>query len=163
MFWRKKPESPKKVSAASFEGPTMQETVESAKILHSDISKSLDSATSNRVAQIISNGIRNKRGLPGISRDIRTEFPTIDKSTSDILAQTETNFTLSLGAMDKMLVMGVDGKRWITCKEPCEICAKNSNNGVTAIGQPFSSGHMQTPAHDGCRCAISPAILNRKD
>jgi hypothetical protein len=161
LFSKKVPQKPK---ASDFEGPPMSQAVEYAKTLHSDLLKDFDDNTQKRIAQIISNGIKNKRGLSGISVDIRKEFPNIPKHKADIVALTETNIALSEGAMQKMRAMGVDGKEWIPADaNPCEMCAKNVTVGVIPIDVPFPSGHIQTPAHDGCRCCISPARLNRKD
>ncbi len=149
-------------SSRTYEGPPAREAIEYAKTLHSDLLKDYDEGTRKRVAQIISDGIKSKRGLNGISVDIRREFPAVDKALADNLVHTETSIALSQASLLRSSAMGVTGKEWVCVPDSCEICAKNASVGVIPIDQPFPSGHMTTPAHDGCRCALAPAMLPKR-
>jgi hypothetical protein len=64
-----------------------------------------------------------------------------------------------------MQEMGITGIEWVVIGDErlCEICEGNGNQGVVPIDQAFQSGHMTPPGHPGCRCAISPARLDRED
>jgi len=148
-----------------FEGPPMSQAVQWAQNYGAGLVTNMDIETRSRLAQVISDGIDNKRGIEGISRDLRKEFADMSKTRADMIAQTETNQALSRAAMDKMREMGVDGKEWIAVGDElvCDICGGNAADGVIPIGQPFQSGDMQTPGHPRCRCTTSPARLNRKD
>lgn len=155
----------KDFSVSSFEGPPMKEAIESAKVIHSNLLDNYNEQIRSGVAAIISDGIKNKRGLNGISLDIRKQYPQIGKPHADLLAQAETGYALSLGSERRSRSMGVDGKKWVLGaggeEGSCEYCKANAAAGVIPIDQPFPSGVMSYPAHDGCRCAVAPAMLKK--
>jgi hypothetical protein len=148
LFSKKEAPASVKPKAASYEGPAIPEAVKWAKE-HPIKLDGLDEKSKIRIAQIVSDGIKNKCGIPGISRDIRKEFPNITKPIADSIALNETSSALSHASMIRMHKMGVDGKKWITGDAPCEICAKNGAVKVIPIDRTFPSGDMQPPAHDG--------------
>lgn len=147
------------------EGPPMSQAVNWARDYGAGLVTNMDIETRSRLAQVISDGIQNKRGVEGISRDLRKEFTDMSKTRADMISQTETNNALSQAAMDKMQEMGVDGKEWVVVGDDlvCEICNGNEADGVIPIDQPFSSGDMQPAGHVNCRCTLSPARLGRND
>lgn len=56
--------------------------------------------------------------------------------------------------------MGVALKwEWFTAKNErvCPVCRTN-HEAVREIGEPFPSGHTETPAHPLCRCALLPVV-----
>ena len=63
-----------------------------------------------RLAHTISQGIEQKRGIPGISRDIRKTFDDMSKHRSELIARTETANALSQASLDTMEDMVIDGK-----------------------------------------------------
>jgi SPP1 gp7 family putative phage head morphogenesis protein len=148
-----------------YEGPPISQAVNWASKYCAQMVTKMDEETKSRLAQVISDGIDNKRGVEGLSRDIRKEFTDMSKDRADMIAQTETNAALSQGSMERMQAMGVDGKEWVVIGDDavCEICDGNAAQGVIPIDQPFQSGDMQTPGHPRCRCATAPARLGRKD
>jgi hypothetical protein len=145
-----------------FEGPPISQAVNWAHDYGAKLVTKMDEETKKRLAQVISDGINNKRGVDGITRDLRKEFTDMSRDRAKTISLTETNNALSEGALQRMKDMGVDGKQWIPIR-PCQICADNAAAGVIPIDQPFPSGHMRTPAHPNCVCTISPARLNRRD
>ncbi len=149
----------------AYEGPPISQAIEWAEQHCAQLVTQIDEETKSQLAKIISDGIENKRGIEGISRDIRAQFTDMAKTRADMIAQTETNTALSQAAMDKMHDMGIDGKEWITIgdERQCDICRGNEDAGVLAIDDMFPSGDAQPPAHPNCRCGISPARLNRED
>ena len=152
---------------SKYEGPPMVEAIKYAQKRGAQMAAKyeLTPSTGERIAQIVSDGIKNKRGIPGISRDIRGDFPDISKARADNIAQTETATALSKASLDRMQDMGIDGKEWVTAGDDrvCEICLDNQAAGVIPIDKVFPSGHMHPPGCENCRCALAPAMLNRKD
>jgi hypothetical protein len=147
-------------STSSFEGPPISAAVEYAKTLHSDLLKEFDDSSRKRIAQIISDGIRNKSGLPKMSKLIRNEF-TITKELADKLVLTETNWALSHASLDRMERMGIKGKESVLSGgNACEVCKSNFDKGIIPIDKPFPSGHASPPFHDGCTCSLAPALPN---
>lgn len=146
-----------------FEGPPMQEAIEYAQTRGAQIAVKygLPPTSANRLAQIVSDGIRNKRGIPGLSRDIRKESPDISKSQSELIARTETAHSLEAAFIERSNAMGVNGKEWVCVSDSCGICRANAAVGVIPMNQMFPGGVMHPPQHDGCRCALAPARLAR--
>jgi SPP1 gp7 family putative phage head morphogenesis protein len=141
----------------------MQEAIKYAQTRGTQIAAKygLTPTSANRLAQIVSDGIRNKRGIPGLARDIRKEFLDISKSQSELIARTETAEVLSQASQDRMIAMGVDGKEWVCVPDSCGICRANAAVGVIPVNQIFPGGVMHPPQHEGCRCALAPARLAR--
>lgn len=153
-----------------YEGPPMQEAINYA-AKHMSKAKLVDNITAEtrtRLSEIISDGIKNKRGIDGIARDLRTElswkgkFPSEIKGLSlkdrsEMIARTETADALEQAFIDRSKGMGVTGKEWVVT-EPCEICQLNDGV-IIPINDVFPSGDSRPPAHPNCRCALAPVML----
>ncbi len=154
-------------SAQTYEGSPMVEAIKyaQAKGVQMAAKYELTPDSANRLAQIVSSGIKNKRGIRGLVSDIRKEFPDMTTERARLIAHNETADALSKASLDRMEAMGVDGKEWITAGDDrvCEICSGNEAAGVIPIGKAFPSGHMRPPGCEDCRCVLAPARLNRKD
>lgn len=144
----------------SYEGPPIQSAIKWAEKHCATLVTNMDTETKSKLAKIISEGIDNKRGIPGLARDIRTEFADMSKFRSQMIARTETADALSQASLESMQDMGIEGKEWVV-NNPCEICAANGDEGVIPVSQAFSSGDMAPPAHPNCVCAIAPARLSK--
>ena len=146
-----------------YEGPPSSAAIKWAQDYSAGLVTNMDIETRSRLAQAIADGIENKRGIEGLSRDIRKEFTDMSKTRADMISQTESNRALSEGSRQKALEMGVDGKEAIVIGDDlvCEICNGNADQGVIPINDPFQSGDMNTPFHVNCRCCVSPARLDR--
>ncbi len=150
-----------------FEGPPMQEAINWANKHAAQLVTKMDQETKDRLAKVIGDAIQNKRGLPGLARDIRKEFDDMTKVRSKLIAQTETNTALSTGSFERMNDMGVTGKRWLTIGDdrvrPAHL--ENEAAGVIPIDQPFPDGSMFTPGVDpfGCRCVTVPEMLSEHE
>ena len=155
------------VEKGIYEGPPMVEAIKHAQTKGAQMAAKyeLTPDSANRLAQIVSDGIKNKRGIGGLASDIRKEFPDMTTEQARSIAQNETAEALSQASLDNMKDMGVDGKEWVTAGDDrvCKICRGNEAEGVIPVNQAFSSGHMGPPGCENCRCALAPAILNRKD
>lgn len=146
----------------AYEGPPIEQAIKWAEKHVAQLVTKMDDETKSRLAKVVSDAIENKRGIPGLARDIRNEFDDMTKYRTRMIARTETSSALSQGSMERMEAMGVDGKEWIVHESgeyPCEICEANGDEGIIPIDQSFSSGDMAPPAHPNCVCALAPARL----
>jgi SPP1 gp7 family putative phage head morphogenesis protein len=139
----------------------MQEAINYAQTKGTQIAAKygLPQTSANRLAQIVSDGIKNKRGVPGLARDIRKEFPDMTIERTRLIAHNETADALSEGSMQRMKDMGIEYKEWVCVPDSCAICRANAAVGVIPMNQMFPGGVMRPPQHDGCRCALAPARL----
>ena len=147
----------------AYEGPPISQAIDWAKSHGATLVKGLDEETRRRLADTISRGIKGKRGIPGLSRDIRTQFKDMSKYRSELIARTETANALSSASLGTMKDMGVDGKEWITIgdSDVSAECKANEAQGVIPRDKAFSSGAEAPPQHPDCRCAVSPAMLKK--
>jgi len=145
----------------AYEGPPISQAIDWAEKHSATLVKGLDEETKKRLAHTISKGIENKRGIPGLSRDIRNTFTDMSKYRSELIARTETASALSQSSLDSMEDMGINGKEWVTAgdSDVSEECEANEAEGVIPVNQVFSGGVMAPPQHPDCRCTISPARL----
>jgi len=160
-----------------FEGPPIDEAIAYAK---SHISKAklvdgLNETTRKQISKVISDGIKNKRGIPGIKSDIRHKFDWMARgakseikgrtlaSRAEMIARTETSNALSQAQLDKMREMEITGKEWLTAGDDrvSEPCMGNEADGAIPREQSFSSGVMAPPQHPNCRCSLAPVMLKK--
>jgi len=149
----------------AYEGPPIQGAIDWAGKHGATLVTQMNEETKKRLAHTISQGIENKRGIPGLSRDIRNTFSDMGKHRSELIARTETASALSQASLDSMEDMGIDGKEWITSGDDrvSEECEANEAEGVIPVNQMFSGGVMAPPQHPDCRCAIAPSRLKKRD
>jgi len=147
----------------AYEGPPISKAIDWAKEHSATLVKGLDEETKRRLAHTISQGIENKRGIPGLSRDIRTTFSDMSKYRSELIARTETASSLSQASLDSMNDMGIEGKEWVTAGDDLvsDECLGNEAEGVIPVNQVFSGGVSAPPQHPDCRCALAPARLRK--
>ncbi len=153
-----------------FEGPPMQQAIDYANKYGAEAVKLIDRKTKDVLAQIISDGIENKRGVNGIARDLRVQFEKWQRgdemtpARSQLIAKTETHRALTQGSQDRMEAMGVTGKQWILGsggKEGnCDDCRANAAVGVIPVNDEFPT--PQDEIHPQCTCAISPAMIEEQ-
>jgi hypothetical protein len=149
-----------------FEGPPMRAAVEWADKYCAQLVTNLDDESKSQIAKIISDGIDNKSGIDGISRDIRAQFEDMSKYRADMIARTETSHALRTATVDRIKTFGSQyGKEWILGsggKEGnCEECIKNADAGVIPVDQDFPI--PEDEIHPNCTCTISPAVLPEAD
>ncbi len=145
----------------AYEGPPIAQAIDWAERYCAKLVTKMDEETKRRLAQLISDGITNKRGVPGLARDIRSDFANMSRYRSQLIARTETANALSEASLDNMKAMGIDGKEWITVGDDrvSDECLGNEAEGVIPVNQMFSGGVMAPPQHPDCRCALAPARL----
>lgn len=145
----------------AFEGPPISQAVGWASKHGAALVTQMDKETQRRLALTISNGIKNKRGIPGLARDIKRDFADMTRFRSELIARTETAEALSRASLDNMKAMGIDGKEWVTAGDDrvSDDCMGNEAEGVIPANQTFSGGVPAPPQHPDCRCTIAPARL----
>ena len=161
----------------AYEGPPIDEAVQYAKTYMSKVKlvDGLNATSKKELAKVISDGIKNKRGIPGIKSDIRHKFDWMARgakseipgrtlaSRAEMIARTETNNALSQAQLQKMQDMDITGKEWITAGDDrvSEACLQNEADGAIPRDQSFSSGAMAPPEHPNCRCSLAPVMLKK--
>lgn len=147
----------------AYEGPPIRAAIDWAEDHSATLVKGLDGETRRRLALTISKGIENKRGIPGLARDIRTTFADMTKYRSELIARTETASALSRASLNSMADMGIEGKEWITAgdSDVSKECQANAADGIIAVDKTFSSGVLAPPQHPNCRCAVAPSRLKK--
>jgi len=143
------------------EGPPMRQAMTYAQKRTAMLVKGINNETREQMRGVIEYAIKNKRGIAGLSRDLRKQFSTMGKVRAKMIARTETCDALESAFIDRAKDMKVTGKEWIVT-DPCPICEENGNAGVIPIDKPFPSGDMRPPAHPNCRCALAPVMLGGK-
>ncbi len=148
----------------AYEGPPIQGAIDWAEKHGAKLVTQMAEETKRRLAHTVSEGIKNKRGIPGLARDIRNTFADMSKFRSELIARTETAEALSQSSLDTMSDMEIDGKEWVTSGSIFsqeDECGENEAEGVIPVNQAFGSGHQAPPAHPDCECAVAPARLRR--
>jgi len=147
----------------AYEGPPISQAVEWAKKRGAVLVTQMDATTKERLALHISNGIKNKSGIPKLARDIKAQFADMTKYRSQLIARTETANALSTASLDSMKDMGIEGKEWVTAgdSDVSDECLGNEAQGVIPVGDTFSSGASAPPEHPDCRCTLAPARLSK--
>ena len=161
----------------AYEGPPIDEAVQYAKTYMSKVKlvDGLNETSRKQLSKIISDGIKNKRGIPGIKSDIRHKFDWMARgakseipgrtlaSRAEMIARTETNNALSQAQLQKMQDMDITGKEWITAGDDrvSDACLQNEADGAIPRDQSFSSGAMAPPEHVNCRCSLAPVMLKK--
>jgi len=147
----------------AYEGPPISQAIDWAEKQGARLVTQMDEETKRRLAHTISQGIETKRGIPGLARDIKTEFGDMSRYRSQLIARTETTNALSQASLDRMEDMGIEGKEWVTAGDDLvsDECLGNEAEGVIPVNQEFSGGVMAPPQHPDCRCTLAPSRLKR--
>lgn len=136
----------------AFEGPPYAEAVAYTKKRAAYLVTKMNQTTQKRLSRIIADGIKTKKGIPGISRAIRTEFTDMTKYRASLIARTETRNALFQANQDNMEAMGIEGKSWVLgaggVEGNCEKCIANSSVGVIPVKDEFPN--PQDTIHPGC-------------
>jgi hypothetical protein len=142
-----------------FEGPPTQQAIDYAKDHCAKMVTKMDIETKDRLARVISDGIKNKRGVPGLTRDIKSVFTDMKRYRAKMIARTETADALEQAFIDRSKALEVPYKESIRgANEYCDVCTGNEAAGVIPIDEPFPSGHMRPPFHPNCICALAPVM-----
>lgn len=142
-----------------FEGPPISQAVDYAAKRGATMVTQMGEETKRRLAQTISDGIKNKRGIDGLARDIRNTFDDMAKHRPRLIARTETSEALEEAFLDRSNDLGVTGKESIPVAPVDADCLDNANAGLIPLKDAFPSGHQRPPYHPNCKCALAPGML----
>jgi len=135
-----------------YEGPPIVDAMEYARKHCAVMVTKMDEETKRQLAQVISEAIENKRGIPGLTRDIKSQFADMTRYRAEMIARTETCDALEQAFMDRSEKLGVNGKRWIVT-DPCPVCEALGDVGTVPIDYDYAQdGHegldtTRPPAH----------------
>ena len=162
----------------AYEGPPVRQAIDWANshVIKAKLVDGINEETRKQLSQVIADGIKNKRGIPGIKSDIRHKLNWMARgapsdikgltlaSRAELIAKTETRQALFTASHDNMIEMGIDGKEWILgaggAEGNCEDCQANASAGVIPVNEDFPN--PEGDIHPGCTCAIAPARLPKK-
>ncbi len=151
-----------------FEGPPIQQAIAWAGKRAAKMVTEIDQETRDVLRGIITDGIKEKRGIDGLARDIRRQFRDWERSEempvyrSRLIARTETATALSQGSFERGKDMGVKYKSWLTRGDdkvrPAHL--ENEAAGVIPWDEPFPDGSLAPPGADpfNCRCTLVPRL-----
>jgi len=147
----------------TYEGPPVGEAITWAEKEAARLVTQMDEETKRRLAHTISQAIEQKRGVPGLARDIKQTFADMSRYRSQLIARTETANALSQASLNSMKDMDITGKEWVTSGDDrvSNECRANEGDGVIPVDDAFSSGVDAPPQHPACRCALAPARLRK--
>jgi len=147
-----------------FEGPPISQAISYANKHAAQLVTKMDTETKERLAKVIGDAIKEKRGIPGLARDIRKEFDDMTKYRSELIAKSETRDSLFHASQDRMEDLGVTGKEWVLGaggqSGNCPDCKANAAVGVIAVDEEFPT--PQYDIHPGCGCSIAPAMIKER-
>jgi uncharacterized protein with gpF-like domain len=148
----------------AYEGPPIQRAVDWSAKHAARLVTEMAEETKRKLAKVISDGIKNKRGIPGLARDIRGQIGQMTKYRSELIAKTETANALGEAFTDRGNAMGITGKRWVTIGDDkvSDGCLENEAARDIPFNQAFPSGDMTPPRFPGCRCAAAPVMLGKE-
>ena len=106
--------------------------------------------TSRILAEAIDNGWGATKTAKELNKVVR------NARRSMTIARTETTRAMSDAKMKQYKENNVPSKKWLV-SDPCPICTENAN-AIVPINEEFPSGHMNTPAHPNCECAVAPSF-----
>jgi hypothetical protein len=115
----------------------------------------LNATSRSRLAEIIARGIERHKGIYGVMKQIRLEFPDFSLARREAIARTEMGNGWNAGILDRLVERGIKRKRIRLGLHPCPtICIPNYKQGSIPIGAPFASGHQAPAFHPNCDCTI---------
>lgn len=126
---------------------------------------SIEDTSKRRIADVIARGVRDRRTVRDIARDIRAEFRGFSASRAETIARTEVADAWGGTAYDVLSSRGFAARIWITAHDervdggdPSGPCVDNEAAGPVPVGEAFPSGHMWEPAHPRCRCTTTAYV-----
>ena len=114
----------------------------------------MNDTTRKIVQETVAEGISEGLGVQGTARLLRNRLMDMRLTRSHLIALTEMNDAMSDATFRRFKDRGMAFKTTILSDRPCPICIRNHQEGPVPVDQAFPSGHMRTPFHPGCLCAL---------
>jgi len=114
--------------------------------------------TRTRVADL-ARVLRRGRDAGWTAEQLDAEIRRILDDAAARIALTEVTAASSHAARLAYADVGVARVRWVTDpgSNVCPVCLTNEADGAVDVGEAFSSGDTEPPAHPNCRCSLLPA------
>jgi len=124
-----------------------------------DLLLDMANVTQRGVGQAIGRWIDNGEPLPSLIADLQ---PFFGPKRAKRIAVTEVTRAYAEGSTQAYIASGVvEMREWATANDEyvCPVCGENGLSGQQRkLGEPFSGGIKNPPAHVNCRCWILPAV-----
>lgn len=107
------------------------------------------------ILRIITDDIREGKGIQDIGRDITKTISDISRTRAERIARTELAYSYNTAMAESYKKAGIEEWQWMatlgtTC---CEECAE-------LHGEVFNWNNPQPPLHPNCNCSIYPVVIN---
>ena len=116
--------------------------------------------TRDKIQRNVADFVENQRTIGQLRANIM-ESGAFNEARAQMIAVTETTASYAQGNMAAWRESDVvDGKEWNTNGDGlvCSICAPLDLN-VVPLNGAFEGGHDSPPAHPGCRCWVTPVVM----
>lgn len=138
---------------------------------------SMLSTEQDKMAKIISQGIKNGLSIPQIRASMLEAFDQLNKVQADRVTRTEVLRISNQSAVDAWAQSGVvEGKQWLTAEDDrVDGDCKELNGRIISLSDTYldkgaSIGDFtnnyadvdEPPLHPNCRCVVLPVLLNEK-
>lgn len=126
--------------------------------VYSAIADAMDNPDGYTIGDIV-DGIRSAYGATTMYFDTQDGSRELDADAWSLaVARTETARAASFAQRATLEDLGLKTWQWQVQETGCDICSQNDDE-VVAIGEAFSSGDTESPAHANCRC-ICIAVMD---
>jgi SPP1 gp7 family putative phage head morphogenesis protein len=102
----------------------------------------------------LADGLRQGLSIDEMASSIRDVVNNPAKALS--IAMTEVSRATNQGAQNRYKEANITQNQWSGI-DPCDKCAMNDGQ-IVKVGDPFTSGDTQPPAHPNCLCTLLPVI-----
>jgi len=123
--------------------------------------KGINEETARRLSKIVTDGLHDQAGVPGVARnifnDLGADIGDMSRNRAKLIAQTETGHALGAGQRDANKALGVKQKEWISVGDNRvrDEHLANEADGRIPTDKEFSDGAMFAPDGVGCRCTTA--------
>jgi ferredoxin len=121
--------------------------------------KEIVSGIVGRIRDIVS-GIFSKGGT---TEEAEEAVDNLLDHLPDTIATTEIHTEVEDAVLETLKDNGTEQVEWICEPGACETCQDNEDQGLIDIGDSFSSGHDNPPAHPNCRCVTMIPLKDESD
>lgn len=126
--------------------------------------EAITASTTNMLVESLAVALAGGVVGSGIVAAIKSAY-AFSRKRAAAIALTETQRASGMAGVEAMRVVNKSGgkilKSWRVREACCDECADNAAQGPIPVESRFNSGHLYSPAHPNCRCAITAMSTNR--
>lgn len=114
---------------------------------------SLDDTTLSDIISVVSDSKLAGMTNGEVAQVLKDSFDEVSQYRGEMIARTESANAIGSANHASAVENGAKTHSWVTAgNDPCEICLGNEDDGEIPIGQAFSSGDLNEPAHPNDEC-----------